>query len=188
MDTFYRVSYDHNVVPLSHELVQANPSGAWKIVKMHLEKEVSEGHSGLVSWLKGGFPGFDEKNPRGPIADMPVQEIITWIKEAPEKRAKLIAHAVPASLDEQQGGDLTREILHRYGNMDGVQQGVSATFHSGGYSGPTSAYLRRKRDKLRQWLAAGFEIEVTQWIEKEIEYLDRNIEREEIDEERERFD
>lgn len=66
--------------------------------------------------------------------------------------------------------------------------GISANFHSGGWTGPTNAHLKRKREKFRQWLAAGFDSEVTQWIESEIEYLDRNIEREEINEERSRFD
>ena len=99
-----------------------------------------------------------------------------------------MAHAVPGTLGDEQGGRLTRDLLYRYGQLDGVKSGISATFHSGGWTGPASAYLKRKREKLRRWLAAGFEIEVTQWIENEIEYLDRNIEREEISEERERFD
>ena len=63
-----------------------------------------------------------------------------------------------------------------------------ATCDPSGVSCPTSPYLKRKRDKLRQWLAACFEVEITQWIESEIEYLDRRIEQEEIDEERSRFD
>lgn len=83
---------------------------------------------------------------------------------------------------------ISRVEILGYGQFDGVRSGISATFHSGGWTGPTSAYLKRKREKFRRWLAAGFEIEMSQWIEAEIEYLDRNIEREEIDEERSRFD
>jgi hypothetical protein len=81
-----------------------------------------------------------------------------------------------------------RELLSRYGQFESVRNGISATFHSGGWSGPTSAYLKRKRDKLRRWLAAGFDSQIVQWIEAEIEHLDRSIEREEIDEERSRFE
>jgi hypothetical protein len=99
-----------------------------------------------------------------------------------------MAHAVPGTLDDEKGGRLTRELLCRYGQFDDVQKGISATFHSGGWTGSASDYLKRKRERLRRWLAAGFELEITQWIEAEIEYLDKNIVREEIDEERSRFD
>ena len=75
-----------------------------------------------------------------------------------------------------------------FSEPDGVRSGISASFHTGGWSGPTSAYLKGKRGKLRRWLSQGFEIEVTHWIEREIESLGRDIEREEIDEERSRFD
>lgn len=184
----YGLSYDHYVEPLANELLHADPVGAWKIVKMHFEETLPKWRSDLLHWLKGGLSTFDEKDSCGAITDLPLPEILEWIEEDPESRAALMAHAVPGSLDDEQGGRLTRELLCRYGQFNGVRSGISATFHSGGWTGPTSAYLKRKREKLRRWLAAGFEIEITQWIEAEIEYLDRDIEREEIDEERSRFD
>ena len=188
MGKVYRLSYDSNAAPLANELVQADPIGAWKIVRAHFEESLPEWRSDLFQWLNGGLSGFDEKDPRGAIADLPVPEILEWIEEDPEPRAVLMAHAAPRTLDDELGGRLTRELLYRYGQFDGVRNGISATFHSGGWTGPTSAYLKRKREKFRQWLAAGFEIEITQWIEAEIDYLDQRIEREEIDEERSRFD
>lgn len=188
MGKVYRLSYDSNVVPLVNELVQADPIGAWKIVRAHFEESLPEWRSDLFQWLKGGLSGFDEKDPIGAIADLPVPEILEWIEEDPEPRAVLMAHATPRTLDDELGGRLTKELLYRYGQFDGVRNGISATFHSGGWTGPTSAYLKRKREKFRRWLAAGFEIEITQWIEAEIDYLDQRIEREEIDEERSRFD
>lgn len=188
MGKAYRLSYDSNVVPLANELVLADPAGAWDIVETHFEESLPKWRGDLFQWLKGGLSGFDEEDPRGAIADLPVPEILEWIEEDPEHRAVLMAHAAPRTLDDEYGGRLTRELLYRYGQFDGVRSGISATFHSGGWTGPTSAYLKRKREKFRRWLAAGFEFEITQWIEAEIESLDRNIEREEIDEERSRFD
>ncbi|MNT07205.1 hypothetical protein D3C72_1419000 [compost metagenome] len=184
----YRLSYASNVVEIANKLVQANPSGTWKIIKTHFERTLPKWRSDLFSWLKGGLGGFSDTQPRGAIVDLPVAEIFQWIEEDPSSRAPLIAHAAPATLDDEGGGQLTRGLLSRYGQLDGVRNGIGATFHSGGWTGPTSAYLRRKREKMREWLAAGFEFEVVQWIESEIEYLDRSIEREEIDEERSRFD
>ncbi len=184
----HSLSYDSYVEPLTNELVTADPLGAWQIVKNHLDCTLPKWRGDLLHWLKGGLSTFDESDPRGVIADLPIQEILEWIDEDSESRAALMAHAAPRTLDDEDGGQLTRELLCRYGQFDGVRSGISATFHSGGWTGPASAYLKRKREKFRRWLAAGFEIEVTQWIESELEYLDRSIEREEIDEERSRFD
>lgn len=188
MGEIYRLSYDSDVEPLANELVQANPSGAWEIIKTHFEEMLPKWRSDILNWLKGGIGGFEEKDPRGAIADLPLQEIIEWIDENPESRAGLIAHAAPRTLDDTNGGKLTRELLRKYGQFEGVQSGISANFHSGGWSGPTSVYLKRKREKFRRWLAAGYDFEITQWIEEEIEYLDRNIVREKINEERSQFD
>lgn len=184
----YRLSYDSDVVPLANELVRADPTGAWNIVKAHFEESLPQWRGDLFQWLKGGLSGFDERAPRGAVADLPVPEILEWIEQDPKSRSVLMTHAVPATLDDEEGGRLTQELLYRYGQFNGVQNGISSTFHSGGWTGPTSAYLKRKRQQCRRWLAARFEIEITQWVEAEIEYLDQRIEREEIDEERSRFD
>ena len=188
MGRTYNLTYDSNVAPLANELVQANPTGTWTIVRTHLEETLPKRRGDLLHWLKGGLATFDEKDPRGAVINLPVPEILEWIEKDPEPRAALMAHAVPGTLDENQGGRLTQELLSRYGQLEGVRNGISATFHSGGWSGPTSAYLKRKRDKLRRWLTAGFDSQTVQWIEAEIEHLDRSIEREEIDEERSRFE
>ena len=116
-----------------------------------------------------------------------MSEIIKWIEIDRIVRAPLIARSTLGTLDDEHGGRLTRVLLSRYGYLESVQSGISATFHSGGWSGPASAYLKRKRENFRRWLASGFEIEITQWIEGEIEYLDRRIQEEEIIEERSQF-
>ena len=187
MGEVYRLSYDSNVEPLANQLVKSNPSGAWQIVRNHFEICLPKWRSDLYSWLKGGLSAFDQDNNSAAIIDLPVSEIIEWIEIDPVSRAGLIAHTTLATLDDESGGLLTRELLHKYGNIDGVVSGISATFHSGGYSGLTSVHLKGKRDKLRKWLASGFKAGVVQWIESEIKQLDKQIEHEEIYEERDRF-
>ena len=142
----------------------------------------------MINWLKGGYGGFRERDTRGPIADLPIDDILAWVADDPENRAGLIAHAAPKTLDDKNGGGLTRELIIRYPNVKGVKSGISASFHSGGWTGPTSEYLKRKRDRFRGWLSADFHFEVIQWIASEIEYLDKEIELEEIQEERSRFE
>jgi hypothetical protein len=188
MGTAYRLSYDSDVAPIADQLARADPRAAWGIVKAHLEDALPKWRSDIFNWLKGGIGTFGEKEARGVIADLPVADILAWVDEDPKARAALMAHAAPRSLEDAHGGRLTRELLHRYGQLEGLRGGISATFHTGGWSGPTSVYLKKKRERLRGWLAAGFEIGVIQWIEAEIDYLDKDIEREEINEERSRFD
>lgn len=189
MQEDYALSYDHYVEPMAHELVQADPTGAWQVIKHHFEAALPYLRGDLLNWLKGGLGSFgDEAEPRGTIADLPIADIVDWIEQDPETRSRLIAYAVPKTLDDADGGQLTRLLLQKYGQYKGVQSGISATFHSDSWSGSDVVYFKRKRDKFRRWLATGFEIEVIQWLEQEIEYLDKCIEQAVIEEERSRFD
>ncbi|MDH5544184.1 MAG: hypothetical protein OEZ43_01250 [Gammaproteobacteria bacterium] len=188
MGDCYRLSYDSYVEPLASELVRTNPSGAWNVIKTQLEETLPQWRSDILNWLKGGLSRNEESNSTAAISELPISQIVEWIDEDPKSRAALIAHAAPPTLDDSNGGKLTRIILQKYSKYEGVNSGISCNFHSGSWSGLTSSYLKKKRDKFRRWLGAGFESEVSRWIESEIEYLDKNIEREEIDEERSRFD
>jgi hypothetical protein len=184
----YELSYDHNIEELSKELVGADPERAWQIIARQFEATLPKWRSDLYSWLKGGIHSFGEGAQRAPIVDLPVSSILSWIEFDPNERAALIAHAVPPTLDDGGGGGLTRQLLTRFGHIEGVCSGISASFHSGSWTGLTSQYLKRKRDNLRRWLIAGFDFQVTQWIELEVERIDQDIQREEIDEERDRFE
>ena len=188
MGGIYRLSYDSYVVPLANELVQKDPIGAWKSIRKLLEEFLPKWNISVLHWLRGNVFSFGERNKRGAINDLPILEILAWIEADPDGRAALIAHAAPATLDDMDGGALTRELLCRYGKYEGVRNGISATFNSGGWCGLTSVYLKGKREQLRRWLSAGFEVPIVQWLEAEIEYLDRRIEQEEINEERSQFD
>lgn len=182
------LSYDLDVMTLANELVQTDSSGAWNVIKGHLEESLPKWRRDILDWLKGGVGEFEEKEPRGVIADLPIHNVLEWIDENPEVRAGFIASAAPPTMDDINGGKLTRELLRKYRQFDRVQSGISASFHSGGWVGSRTAYLKRKRDKFHQWLAAGFGYEITHWIEGEIEALDQDIELEEIKEERSQFD
>lgn len=187
MGKSYHLSYHSDIQPVADELVRHNPEEAWKIIIKQFEASLPKWRSDLFSWLKGGLNSFDKNSPMGVIAYLPIPMIIEWIEQDPESRAALIAHAALPTLSNEHGGQLTRELLARYGKINGVNSGISATFHSGSWTGPTSAHLKRKRENLRHWLAAGYQHEVAQWIESEIEYLDRRIDSEETEEERSRF-
>ncbi len=183
----YRLSYDNYVHPMADEIVRRSPKESWELVCRHFEATLPMWRGDLINWLKGGLPRFDSDRANAIIAEIPIQSVICWFAVDPAPRATLVAHAAPNTLDEKNGGGLTKELLSRYGSIRGVRNGISANFHSGGYSGPASVYLRGKRDKFRKWLSEGLGPDISQWIEEEIEYLDQRIEREEINEERDDF-
>jgi hypothetical protein len=188
MEEVYQLSYDHDIEVLSNELVSIDAKGAWQATAKHFEAALPKWRIDVCEWLKGGIRPLGRGVPRGPIADFSESSILGWIESDPDGRAALIAHAALPTLDDEGGGTLTRQLLTRYGHIDGVRSGISASFHSGPWVGPPSQHLKHKRDILRRWLAAGFDFQVVQWIETEIERLDREIQREEINEERDRFD
>jgi hypothetical protein len=183
----YRLSYDSYVGTLANELASMDTSGTWSLLVKHFEATLPKWRSDLLSWLQGGMMRFDQEKNYSPIADLPITEIFLWIEQDIENRAALIAHAAPPTLDDEGGGQLTRELLTRYYSIDGVSNGISAIFHSGGFTGPRSQHLKRKRDMLRTWLSVGFQYEVTQWVEGELDELGQSIEAAEIAEERDRF-
>ncbi|MFM8691537.1 MAG: hypothetical protein ACKODC_03880, partial [Limnohabitans sp.] len=188
MGNEFGLSYDNTVEELAKKLVFLDPEGAWRVTARQFEGTLPKWRSDLYHWLKGGIGTMDEREPRGPIAAMPEHSILAWIEIDPNQRAALIAHAALPTLDDEHGGKLTRQLLIRYGHISGVKSGISASFHSGGWMGPASLHLKSRRETLRKWLAAGFEYPVAQWIEQEIEGHDREIQREEIREERDHFE
>lgn len=184
----FEFSYDTTVAPLASQLLKSNPASGWKVVTSFLEEPSKRAWWSLTEWLKGGHSGFNQSdNQHAPIADIPLQLVIDWIEQDPSVRAELLARAAPRTLGDAFGGELTRELLTKYAQFDGVASNISSVFHSGGWSGPESAYLRGRREKFREWLASGYAATVMEWIEKEIQYLDRRIQDAEISEERDRY-
>lgn len=57
--------------------------------------------------------------------------------------------------------------------------------YTDGWSGPASEHYRKKRDQARFWLNGETSPHVIEWLEKYIDGLTSQIEREEITEERE---
>jgi hypothetical protein len=184
----HSLRYDHNVQELSEELVAIDPERAWQVIAKQFETTLPKWRSDVCSWLKGRIRSFGKAVQPGHIANLPQTSILSWIDFDPSGRAALIAHVALPTLDDEGGGRLTRQLLIRYGHIDGVRSWISDSFRSGSWMGPMSQHLKHQRDTLRRWLSAGFEFPVTQWIEHEIERIDRAIQREEISEEREQFD
>lgn len=185
MGNNFRLSYDHYVEPLTTAICHIDPDEAWDIVAKHLLGNAPHWRHDIMHWMKGGLGFFGEKETLSPLVALPAEKIFSWIAEDPENRASMMAHCVPGNLEDERGGAVTRHLLAHYANLDGVVSGISATFHTGGWTGPRSNHMRSKRTLLRDWLSRGFEPGVVSWIENEITGADQDIDAAEISEERE---
>jgi len=180
------ISSHSYVCQISDEIVLRFPDASWVLIKDNFLNDTM--NFGVYYWFKSEYISFQDAVKRSAITYIPYDKILEWISENPNQRAKIIARLAPPSLNDEEGGKLTRVLLEKYSNLRGVASGICATFHSGGWSGDASKHMMRKRDKLRQWLVAGFSPEVNRWIDNEIDHLDSQIEIEIMHEERDRFD
>lgn len=187
MKTNFHLSYDHYVGPMMTKLCHSEPDEAWEIVAKHMLSSAPKWRGEVLDWLKGRLVFFGEKETQPPLVAFSAEKIFKWIAEDTETRASMMAHAVSGNLDDEKGGAITRHLLEKYSDIDGVLSGISPAFHSGGWVGPRSVYLRKKRTLLRNWLSKGYGAKVVAWIEHEIGVADKEIDSEEISEERENW-
>ncbi len=112
-------------------------------------------------------------------------DVIDWTNEAPDQRVPLMYHALPRTLDPDDGGVVTRLFIETFANRDKVGPALISHFmFGGGWSGPRSEYLGRKRDKARKWLSETPAGKVQTWLTQYIEALSVEIESAQIGEER----
>lgn len=167
---------------IADEIVKDHPHETWKIISSALEAD-SENRYYILSWL-GDEMAFDERPGRGAVRYIDPDEIMHWIKERPDERARPFCEALPKTLDANDG-TLTREYIEAFASNERIAGLLMAHFWTGGWSGPESEYLSRKRDKARQWLSQTTTPNVQDWLSRYIQDLSGRIESARISEERE---
>ena len=100
-------------------------------------------------------------------------------------RLWLIQDVLPITLNEDDGGTLTRLFIEEFCDDESIANGVCVHFHMGGWSGPESIYLSKKRDSARLWISEIQSPKIQVWLGKYIDYLNNRIEQCQIREERE---
>ena len=169
---------------IAEKIARKSPNAAWEVVKSLLDDIKSQLSWRVLDWL-GEDPGFGGESGIRPLTYFPVDAVMAWVEENPGDRAPAIMREAPKTLDKDADGWITREILHRYGHIDGVRSALSSNLGSDGWSGPASEHYRNRRDQARAWLKGETSRNVIEWIEGHIDRLTARIESEEISEERE---
>jgi len=166
---------------MADEIVREHPNEAWTIVSKLLESDETHG---LVSWLGDEF-GFDDRPQVDAIRHFDPDAIMAWVLQNPETRIRKLLRCLPQTLDEKDGGRLTKLFLEAFGDHEDVADYLIGHFWSGGWMGPESAYRAGQRNKARQWISETRSGKVLAWLYRYIEALNRDIEAAELREERE---
>lgn len=167
---------------IGDEIAKAHPVEAWSMVSKLLESD-ERNSFWVLSWL-GDDLGFGERAVPGAIRIFDPEAVMAWVSRDPENRARKLLDCLPKTLDENDGGTLTRLFLETFGDNDNLSSSLMWHFDPGGRSGPESAYLSRKRDRARQWISKIKSGKVLSWLYRYIDFLNRRIAEVEIREER----
>ena len=169
------------IAEIADKIVLDHPLEAWKVISERLISK-SENRRTVIHWLAD--TGFEDTTKPCAVNYLPAEEVLRWIKEDPAKRQWLILEILPKTLDQEMGGGLTSLFIEEFCDDDRMASSLFGHFYSGGWTGPESDYLSRKRDAARQWLKEISSVKIQSWLEKYIDYLNGLIEDAKIREER----
>jgi hypothetical protein len=168
---------------IADEIARAHPDDAWALVSRMLESDEENGWWVSI-WLGDEFGFGKEEQHIGPITAFNPESVMKWVMKNPEDRAWKILRCLPKTLDEGRGGKLTRLFIDSFGDHE-LGDSLISHFWTGGWSGPESQYLARKRDKAREWISEIKSGKILAWLYRYIECLNKGIPEAELREERE---
>lgn len=169
-------------IQIADAIAQTHPANAWELVTAHIEHDNENGYY-ILNWLSDEI-SFDDEHKGNAIYYFDPTVVMAWVAEKPEKRIRLIRHCLPKTLDISEGGALTHLFIDRYGKNEDTAHDLIFHFWTGGWSGPESVYLMRKRDKARKWVSEISSDNIQAWLSMYIDYLTKRIVAAEIEEER----
>jgi hypothetical protein len=108
-----------------------------------------------------------------------------WVLQNPSTRARKLRYCLPKTLDEPDGGQLTRRFLEAFGDDEKVSDALIDSFLTGSWMGHESAHCAAQRAKARQWISENRSGNILSWLYRYIAVLNHEIEAAELREERE---
>jgi len=168
-----------------NQITRQYPEEIWTRITKYLGPPVDSRALPIREWLRGGTH-FEEKD--GALSLIPLQEVIRWVDEDVEKRARHLASFVPKMLFRERGKVcLAREVLVRYGQRNDVRRSLMANFSTEGWTGPESLHYEKKKQLLLDFKKHEDNENVRSWIDDYVSVLEQYVERARIEEEREDF-
>ena len=167
-----------------YPIIKSDPRKYWNTISARIDAAEGMKRSFLIDWLAPDM-SLEDGVGTGPLLLFPIDAVIDWVDRDPETRAYELVRAVPKSLSRDEVGVWARELLNRYGSQEDVRRGLLSHFWAGGWCGNLSDRYRKLRETARGWLAEETSLRIREWLEEFIDWLSSDIERAEIEEERE---
>jgi hypothetical protein len=182
VNSLSRLRSNNDASLVADSIVRDRPKDAWKLIAQAIERNRKKAYD-IVMWL--GDSGFERNRDLGAMRLVDPDDVIAWTAAAPDERISLIYHGLPKTLDPSGGGAVTLRFIEVFGDREKVGGALISHFmYGGGWSGPRSAYMSRKRDEARKWLAEAKSPKVQNWLTQYIDALSEDIEGAQIEEER----
>jgi len=168
------------------EIIRLYPEEVWTRITEYLGPPIDSRAFGIRHWLRGrdlfGAGGG------GALDLIPPTAIWHWVDDDVENRGWYVANLVPPTLFREEGRVcLAREVLVRYGDREDVRRNLIANFSTEGWTGPQSLHLQKKQNELLKFKEGERNHNVRQWLDEYVALLRQDIERSQIEEEREDF-
>ncbi|GGC25336.1 ATP-binding protein [Pseudoduganella buxea] len=177
--SFGAISSGGKISRIAFDICKEHPVETWPIVAQAL---LSDKSYVFRIWL--GDDGIRGDPVPPAITAFKPADIFAWIDEDRVERAHKMTDVLPKTLEMANGGELTRDFLDRYFDIEGVGESVMFRFGSGSFSGPRSLHLAQRRSNAQRWMAqVGISI-VGEWLDEYVQKLSKDIENEKIMEER----
>lgn len=154
------------------------PNKTWELVTKYIDLPFDERGYAIINWMRGGL--FDSGNSFLHMVDF--QKIFDWIDHDPHRRASYIAGHIKPELKKE--NCLVRELLIKYGNDESVQSSLTSNFFTGGFSGSMSVHYQQKKEEILEYKKTEDNENVLRWIDLYVKFLDEDIKREKLREER----
>ena len=168
------------------EIAEHFPEDVWHLVTQQIGPPIDTPAYYIREWLRGEdrFDGGKD----GALNLFPPESIWKWVNEDVENRAWYLASMVPKSLWHGNGRIcLARELLVRYGDRDDVLENFSANFSTEGWWGSESLHHLETKKDLLEFRKEETDLNVIRWIDQHIYWLEKDIRRAEVEEERRGF-
>jgi predicted Fe-Mo cluster-binding NifX family protein len=167
---------------IARQIIRLDPIRSWEIVSQMIECLRKIDLFGIGHWL-GDNELFGGTKTASLLCEFPLDLILRWAGEEPASRALFVAGIAPKTM-AQDHPPFAREILIRFGQIDGVSDAISSNFWSSGWQGLASDYFKGRRDEARKWLQIETSPVVVAWLDQYIARLNSEIDQAKTDEER----
>ena len=144
-------------------IFEEKPEDAWELVTDGIKANTRSVR--FEAWLAGSGIGKGEPT----ILKVPETTLLDWVEEDPKEHAPQLARCIP-SMSHSGWWGLARELLIRYGDIEGVQGELSAIANGGRVSEDVFRERRNELDQLRKDSSNPI---VRQWLTQEIRDVER---------------